>query len=92
MDLRSIVHGWGIVAACALAACDGNFTAAFSPPDRDPIPVHVETVSSERSRPALVVPGVVHLLFPPTHPPKKENGPPVLNTRGAVSSWNVGPA
>jgi membrane fusion protein (multidrug efflux system) len=59
MALRNIVHGLGIVAACALAACDGNFTAAFSPPDRDPIPVHVETVSSERSRPALVVPGVV---------------------------------
>jgi multidrug efflux system membrane fusion protein len=59
MAVRSIVHGWGIVAACAVAACEGDFTAAFSPPDRTPIPVHVETVSSERSRPALVVTGVV---------------------------------
>jgi len=59
MGLRSIIYGWGIVAACAVAICEGEFTAAFSTPDRDPIPVHVETVSSQRSSPALVVPGVV---------------------------------
>ena len=59
MGIRSIVHGWGIVAACAVAACEGDWTAAFSPPGRNPIPVHVETVSPERSRPALVVTGVV---------------------------------
>jgi len=59
MGIRSIVHGWGIVAACAVAACEGDLTAAFLPPDRNPIPVHVETVSLARSRPALVIPGVV---------------------------------
>ncbi|MBW2288244.1 MAG: efflux RND transporter periplasmic adaptor subunit [Deltaproteobacteria bacterium] len=59
MGFRSIVHGWGIVAACAVAACEGDFTAVFSSPDRNPVPVHVETVSSERSPPALVIPGVV---------------------------------
>jgi len=59
MGIRSVVHGWGIVAACAVAACEAEFEAAFSPPAHDPIPVHVETVSSQRSRPALVVPGVV---------------------------------
>lgn len=59
MAFRSIVHGWGIVAACAVAIGTGDFAAVFSTPDRDPIPVHVETVSSTRSNPALVVPGVV---------------------------------
>jgi RND family efflux transporter MFP subunit len=59
MAFRSIVHGWGIVAACAVAIGTGDFAAVFSTPDRDPIPVHVETVSSTRSNPGLVVPGVV---------------------------------
>lgn len=59
MGYRNLLLGWASATALAVAACDGDFRAAFSPPDRASIPVHVETVSLARSRPALVVPAVV---------------------------------
>jgi RND family efflux transporter MFP subunit len=59
MAFRRVLQGSGLIAAVAWAASNADFTRAVSGGDRPVIPVHVETVASERSTPALVVPGVV---------------------------------
>jgi RND family efflux transporter MFP subunit len=59
MAFRRIFQGSVLIAAIAWAAWNADLTRAVSGVGRPPIPVHVETVASERSTPALVVPGVV---------------------------------
>jgi len=59
MALRSIVRGSILIVAAACVGCDGDLLERVSGSGRRALPVHVEIVVAEPSRPTLVASGIV---------------------------------